>query len=160
MSYWLKKWVSRRRSYQFFFIFIFNFIQLWLFYWVDQNDIIWAIGVGSLASSSCIVFGKPRLKAAHPLSIVLTYSIAMIVGVSFHFIALLCPPIYLNLFSALAVVTTFFVLAWKRLAHPPALGIALVLVLRFSDYLTPLVILFCVAILLVMRDVFLYITKH
>ena len=138
------------------FIFIFNVVVLQLFRLTDTSSIVWAVGTGSLAASSCIIFARPSSIAAHPLRLFLAYIIAILSGAFFHFVGISvcahgaqCPV--MSVFAGLAICVAFVGMLLLRLEHPPALGMALVLALELQDYKASLVVLLSVVILLIFR---------
>jgi len=119
---------------------------------------LWAVGAGSLASSSYIVFGKPSKLAANSSHILTSYVVAMCVGIFLRYVVEMHLLSRSSLFveyrfffdsfvAALAVAFTLIITARLHMDHPPAAGIALVLVLDVRDYQTLIIILFSVIML-------------
>ncbi|MDP1574444.1 MAG: HPP family protein [Coxiellaceae bacterium] len=141
------------------FIFLFNIVVLQLFRMIDTSSVIWAVGSGSLAASSCIVFAKPSAVSAHPLRLLAAYCLAILSGTLLHFIGtVVCAHAaqcaIMTVFAGLAVCIALISMFLLRLEHPPALGMALVLALELQDYDASLIVLLAVAILVIFRFLF------
>src|SRR3990167_9225083 len=66
-------------------IFIFLTSTLILFFLLENAvNAVWAVGVGSLASTSYLVFAKPSATASHPFRFVVSYVIAIVCGLLMH----------------------------------------------------------------------------
>ena len=126
-------------------VFIFLWLCLHFFYMTAQTDALWAVGGGSLASSAYLLFAKPNSTPAHPVRFVVAYVIAVLCGIAMHWSLLhftvaplfACPYpgfCWTGFFAALSVMITFMFLIGLRMDHPPALGMALVLVIDSRDY--------------------------
>lgn len=136
-----------------------------LFYWGASSSILWAVGAGSLASSAFITFGKPSAVARKPLNILVSYFVAIAVGILCRFIIERAMPhcsvifdvntfCWTGFFAAFSVGFLMLVLSALRVEHPPAAGIALVLVLDVKDYQTLIIILFSVIMLSILSGIF------
>ena len=107
------------------------------------NRIVWAVGASSLASSAYGVFMHPNGLAAKPKNIFVGYTIAVIVGEVLHLVLFALGmithhPINQIIASgdgywfapALSVTCVMILMAMFDIEHPPASGIALVLVVE------------------------------
>ena len=146
-------------------VFIFLWLCLHFFYMTAQTDALWAVGGGSLASSAYLLFAKPNSTPAHPVRFVVAYVIAVLCGIAMHWSLLhftvaplfACPyPGFCltGFFAALSVMITFMFLIGLRMDHPPALGMALVLVIDSRDYRTALLVIAAVALLVLLKFLF------
>lgn len=127
----------------------------------NSSQIIWAIGAGSLSSSSCIVFASPHNKSASTKNLCLGYLIGIGVGVLMHIALMKAAPLlsqtvlfHSNTFWALASIAvglTIIAMIACDVFHPPAVGIALVLVLDIQHYGIIAVILLSAFILALLR---------
>ena len=144
-------------------IFIYVFVLLMgLMYGRSPNlDILSAIGATSLASSAFMVIGLPKSNGAAPFRIFVGYALAGFSGMAWHYIAHLTihtygvPVIFSNCITgALAASTAMLLMAIFDAEHPPAMGLALGLVLEFWDDWTLLVILIAVVVLCLIKILF------
>jgi len=109
---------------------------------VASSSILWAVGAGALASTTCIVFAMPDTKAAQSQCIIGGYAIAIAVGWSMHFaLNLFGVAAYFPCLAAIAVGLTMSLMGALSLEHPPAVGMALVLVVDLHDYHSLLVVI-------------------
>lgn len=132
----------------------------------DPSVGVWAAGSSSLASSAFIVFAIPKSIAAEPKRIIGGYVIASIVGAALHCLLL---SLYHNVSSngflhlhphvfwvtaavAVGVCTLWMIL--QSYQHPPAVGLALILVLDLQHWSALIVILVSACILALIRRVF------
>lgn len=100
---------------------------------VATNAILGAIGASSLASSIFITFALPRSPAAEPRRMIGGYLVGLSMGVIFYYLGgcllknvhLMTPDIAYEITGALAVVLTMFLMVLFSLEHPPAVGMAL-----------------------------------
>ncbi len=144
-----------------------------LFLWVvliclDQlatSQILWAVGAGSLASSSYIVFGKPHGPTAIPLRIIGGYLVGIATGGLMRLASVYVFPVFagtmfnvhpqamqlVGVAAALSVGLSLFFMVLLRLEHPPAAGMALVLVLDVRDYYVVYVVIIAAIILALLR---------
>ena len=143
-------------------LFVFLTGALLLFYLHASSNILWAVGAGSLASSAYIVFSKPSSVASSPLNMLVAYVIAIVVGIFFRVVVehwwVSCADFFqINHFcwpgviAALAVVVSLLIMAAVRIEHPPAAGMALILVLDVHDYQTLVIILMSVVVLALLK---------
>ena len=136
------------------------FVVLVLFFMnhFANSDVLWAVGAGSLSSSSYIVFGKSSSAAAQPKKIIGGYLVGILTGFALRVITmqfhdfecmLLGTPHFhlIALVAAVSVGLSLFFMALLKLEHPPAEGMALVLVIDMRDY-DELLVLIIAAILL------------
>lgn len=144
---------------------LFLFSALIVFHEVAVSTLLWALGAGSLASSTYTVFGKPSSKAARPFCMVNAYLLALLVSVIVRFVAegffllhqgpiVATPSLWTGFMGAVAVGCSLFLMAIFGLEHPPAAGMSLVLVLDVHSYETLLVIVGFSCLLAIIRWVF------
>ncbi len=112
---------------------------------VLADDLIWAAGASTLASSAYIVFGSPKAAVAKPYRMLTGYAIAIVCGYLLQLIAndfchgsYLCshPEHKIHVFeaaAALSVGLSFLLMFILRASHPPAAGLAVVMVLDISN---------------------------
>ena len=134
-----------------FILFVLNIIN-------QQITLLWAIGVGALSSSCYIIFVTPTSPVARPKRIIGGYFIGTFCGLVMHVIL---TKLYLLTFetsqishshlfwisAAITVGLSMFMMIALNVAHPPAIGVSLVLVLNLQDY-TTLILIFLSACLL------------
>lgn len=128
---------------------------------VQASHLVWAAGASTLASSSFIVFGTPHIESAKPYCIVVGYLITILSGSLIRilsgwscdgFLLEICQnPVYqLPMNEVTAVISmclAFGLMVFFRCAHPPAAGLAIVMVLDIQNY-KPVVVIFIAAIIL------------
>lgn len=134
---------------------------------IAASQIIWAAGASTLASSSYIVFCIPKAMVAKPQKIIGAYIIGMLCGEGMRQLAnLACKTLstcqmggseYLHVFNAAAGfsvgISLLFMVLFK-LEHPPAAGLAVVMVLDIRNLEALIVILSAAIILSLIRIVF------
>lgn len=112
---------------------------------VGKSEVVWAVGAGSLASSCFLVFGRPHARGAQPKRIVGGYLIGVITGELIHFTitrftffqhVFFGSPHFqaIAVLAAIAVGVSLILMVLLHVEHPPAAGMALVLVLDVHDY--------------------------
>ncbi|MCB1827036.1 MAG: HPP family protein [Coxiellaceae bacterium] len=127
-----------------------------------SSDVLWAVGAGALSSSSYIVFGKPSGASAQPKNILGGYLVGIIVGfllriVIMHLHDLDCGFLgtahfhLIGLIAAFSVGMSLFVMSLLKFEHPPAAGMALVLVIDMRDYDEILLVLIAAVLLAIIR---------
>ena len=108
----------------------------------SSSPLLWAVGASALSSSAYLVFAMPCARASQPRRLAGGYLIALVVGGAFHLILsnlyrwgihhnLL--NIHANLFwisASLSVGIAMLLMILLGAEHPPAVGLALVLVLN------------------------------
>lgn len=140
------------------------FISIVLFFMdhYSTSDVLWAVGAGSLSSSSYIVFGSPSLKSALPEKIIGGYVIGILTGFLLRFAIMYShhhecglfgmPNFYMIAFlAAISVGLCLFFMALLRVQHPPAAGMALILVIDMRDYIEILIVLLASLLLAIVR---------
>ncbi len=142
---------------------IFICVVLFFMNHLAESDVLWAVGAGSLSSSCFIVFGKPSSPPAMPYKIVGGYIIGILSGILLHFIAgffhdfncsFLGTVQYhvVGMMAALAIGLCLIFMSLFRVEHPPAAGMALVLVIDMKDYnIIFVVLIFAIALALIRR---------
>jgi hypothetical protein len=123
---------------------IFIYCVLILFKDTNQMDVLWALGVSSLASSVFIVFTSPESSSAKEGRILSAYFINMAMGAITHYALqftfgphLMLSPANFVLFSAfatLAVILSILFMVIFDVKHPPAVGICIILVIDMQRY--------------------------
>jgi len=127
-----------------------------------MSDVLWAVGAGSLASSCFIVFGNPSSSSSLPLKIIGGYVIGIVSGVIFRLIAMhihdlphgfLGTPYFhfAGVLAAFCAGTCLFFMSVLKLQHPPAAGMALVLVVDMRDYKVVFIVFIAALILASLR---------
>jgi len=110
-----------------------------------NSSVLWAVGAGSLSSSSYIIFSKPSTVPAAFKNILSGYLIGIITGITLHIIKmgfgyfnygiLDTPYSYIvEMMAASSVGLCLFIMALFKVEHPPAAGIALILVIDIYNY--------------------------
>lgn len=130
---------------------------------VADSTLIWAVGVGALSSSTCIVFATPTGGTAKPSRIFGGYVVGLLTGLIVHILYLLVFKDWLHLtglhnyehlfwtFASVTVGLTMFLMVLFGFEHPPAVGISLVLVIDMHHYKIVIVILLFVLVLVLLR---------
>ena len=145
--YWLRFFI------QTLFIVVFMFlVMLTLIYGSTKHmDVLSAIGASSIAASAFNVFALPSSPVAMPHRIFGSYIIAIISGMGWHFVSPdLSKDLILSLTcsrclaSALSAGTTMLLMALLDFEHPPAMGLALGLVMDIWNDWTLFVVLIAV----------------
>lgn len=142
--------------------FVFVWLVLYTLFLVSTNGLLWAVGASSLASSAYAVFVAPGSPVARPWSIVGSYMVAMVNGGIMSLIAwcfqlmLTTPNSPANNYiiwtcAALAVSFALIFMVIFDFPHPPASGIALVLVLEVRNLEALAVILIAAVVLALIR---------
>lgn len=123
---------------------LFIFCVLYLFKNTSQKDVLWALGVSSLASSAFIVFTSPESRTASEHRVLCAYFINMAMGAITHYALqfllgphhMLVPSEFL-IFSAFATIAVFLSVLFMvvfDVKHPPAVGICIILVIDMQRY--------------------------
>jgi|GEM_PF-806832 len=126
------------------------FISLVLFIMVSysQSNLIWAVGASSLASSAYVVFMHPHGLAAKPKNILIAYTLAVIIGEIIRLVllwlgaasclesvAMVAQATHHYWFAAsISVISVMIIMAIFDIEHPPASGIALVIVVELCRH--------------------------
>lgn len=142
---------------------IFICVVLFVMNNLARTTLLWAVGAGALSSSSFIVFGKPSLRSAMPLKIIGGYMVGIFCGVILHLLYIqfhifeagfIQTSNYhvLGMFAALATGLCLFFMSLLRVEHPPAAGMALVLVIDLQDYDIVLVVIVAALVLGLLRQ--------
>ena len=137
------------------FIFLMALLSVFLFEQYSAN-VVWAVGVGSLASSAYIVFAKPSSVSAHPVRLIVAYVLAIVCGMTTHYLGEIILIfsnhfVWISFLGAFAVVITLLFMLWMKAEHPPAVGMALVFVIDLKDYRTSVVVLCAITFLVVLK---------
>ncbi len=160
---WLKHTVSKKHFFwQLAAAVIFLAIVLTLMSLDSKSQVLWAIGAGSLASSIFTVFTIPASIAAQPRRILGGYALAISVGLLAHFLLskifiLFASHVDLGntqifwVSSAIVMGLVMVLMVLLDCQHPPAAGVALVLILGVQEYYTVAVILLTVIVLAFIR---------
>ena len=133
---------------------------------IATSKIIWAAGASTLASSSFLVFSVPKSPVSKPIKIMGGYVLAMLVGECMRLLAnVLCrvaphyhlaePHIHMFEFVAgLSVGFTLLLMVIFKVEHPPAAGLAVVMVLDIRHVDAMLVIMAAAVVLTLVRWIF------
>jgi CBS-domain-containing membrane protein len=126
-----------------------------------QLDVLTAIGASSLSASAFIVFALPSGAVAQPHRVLVSYVIAMVCGVSWHFfipyIGAALPitsGVAACFGSALAAGCTMLLMAAFDFEHPPAMGLSVGLAMDVWDWWTLCVVLVGILVLCFAKYVF------
>lgn len=141
------------------------FVLMTMSFTTGHSQLLWAVGAGSIASTSFIIFTIPQSVSARSSRIVGGYAIAIIVGLLIHY----------ALMGFFSLLTTHFVMSDPRIfwmtasvsvgismilmvlfdcQHPPAAGIALVLVLDIHGFGMLFIIMFAALALSLIKLIF------
>lgn len=133
---------------------------------ISSSPIMWAVGSSSLASSAYLIFASPSSQAAAARRLVGSYAIAIVCGIIIrHFatwlmaehgvmlLGLTHDPHMYWLSGAVSVGVSMFVMLLFRLQHPPAAGMALVMVIDQRSYEGILAIFFLAVLLAIIKIV-------
>lgn len=128
---------------------------------VNSSDALWALGASSLSSSCCLVFGLPQGATSQAKNLIGGYIIGIIVGFIIHLTLIDLMPLlnmhqHLHSFwvlASIAVGITIIVMVVTDTIHPPAVGIALIVVLDMQNYAMIWIILVAAFILALMHYV-------
>jgi hypothetical protein len=115
---------------------------------VSSNQLLWAVGSSSLASSAYLVFSQPRCSSSNELHLLGGYFIAIVcgllvrhlaVGVMQHWqlpswLVIAHDPHMFWMSGSIAVGITMVLMLIFHLEHPPAAGLSLVLVIEQRSY--------------------------
>lgn len=133
---------------------------------VATSTIIWAVGASTLASSSYIVFCAPKSMVAKPQKIIGSYIIAMLCGEGMRILAnMVCAAVpncqagipFLHVFefaAAISVGIALLLMVLLKSEHPPAAGLAVVMVLDIRNLEALVIILIAAIVLSLVRIIF------
>lgn len=123
---------------------VFTYCVLLLFKGTNQKDVLWALGVSSLASSVFIVFTSPTSSASTENTILSAYFINMALGAITHYFlrymlgeqGMFTPAGFdiFSIFAAVAVALSILIMTLLKVKHPPAVGICIILVIDMRRY--------------------------
>jgi CBS domain-containing membrane protein len=141
---------------------IFICVALFVLNHFATSTILWAVGAGSLSSSVFICMTKPKSYVAKAHRIVGGYLVGMISGESMRFAFLqyykmtgnfIGAPHYhvMGMMAAIAVGLAIVLMVLLHVEHPPAAGIALVLVIDVHDYRVLAIIFVAACVLAVIK---------
>lgn len=148
---------------------VFMYLVLFFLDYVRASNLIWAVGASTLASTSFIVFVTPHKDSAKSHRIIIGYAIAMLCG---HFVRILAdhccsdlgichdPEYMIHLHEVAAVISlafAFFLMALLRSSHPPAAGLAIVMVIDLTNF-KPMIVIGIGAI--VLASIIYFFKKH
>ena len=143
---------------------VFVCIALYCFRIVSSSTILWAVGAGALSSSCYIVFGRPNCNPAKPINIIGGYLIGILCGEAVRLLLLSLNIYggdfftaihfhYMGMLASISVGLCLYIMALLKLEHPPAAGMALVLVLDLHDYIVLFIIMGAAFVLAGIRKV-------
>ena len=131
---------------------------------ISSSPIMWAVGSSSLASSAYLIFATPASPTAAARRLVGAYAVAIICGIIIRHIAswlmsdsgvmllgLTHDPHMYWLSGAASVGVSMFFMLLLRLQHPPAAGMALVMVIDQRSYEGILAIFFLAVLLAIIK---------
>lgn len=119
-----------------------------------SNEVV----IVSIASTSFLVFSSPHTERSKARYVLGGYLVGFVVGLFFYLLTLLAdkflplPPSYLDeLFGALAIGVSIFIMLVMDLEHPPASAVALALVINQWNIWTILVTFISLFVLLMAK---------
>lgn len=144
---------------------LFMAIVLMFMSFTSGSQILWAVGAGSLASSTFIVFTIPNSVSARASRIIGGYAIAVITGLVLHFILMglihflsshfqMSDPRIFWMTASISLGLSMLAMILFDCQHPPAAGVALVLVLDIHHFQILFVILFAALALSLIKLLF------
>ncbi len=123
---------------------LFTFCVLYLFKGTNQKDVLWALGVSSLASSAFIIFATPWGDSASERRVLSGYFINMALGAISHYCLRYLLGVngmfsvngflIFSIFASIAVILSMLCMVLFDAKHPPAVGICLILVIDMKRY--------------------------
>lgn len=135
-------------------IFVFLVMMALVYGRAKPMDVLSAIGASSIAASAFVVFALPAAPIGLPHRLFGSYVIAMLSGIVWHYLGCSIGTEHLAmstpvrcLASALSAGTTMFLMAFFDFEHPPAMGLALGLVIDAWDDWTLFVVIVAVLVL-------------
>lgn len=145
----------------------FVLIVLYVMNRFSDSSVLWAVGASSLSSSCYLVFGTPSASSSHSKKLFWAYIIGIVTGLCFRFISEYAETLFGTkilhdsyhtdaIFAAISIGICFVLMSLFKKEHPPAAGIALVLVLDSHDVAEIFVILVAVTVLSLLR----YLLQH
>ncbi len=145
---------------------VFMFLVLFSLDHVRASNVIWAAGASTLASSSFSLFCRPTSPIVRHIRIIGGYVVAMLSGHAMRLLAgvfchvvqnchlLHVHTLVFEISATLSVGIALFLMALLRLSHPPAAGLAVVMVLDIGNPYAMLVILSGAVTLCIIHAVF------
>jgi CBS-domain-containing membrane protein len=113
-----------------------------------HDSAVWAIGAGSLASSTYLVFVTPQQPHSCFFQIVMSYLVCAVIGVTGNLILIDVANFFLkDIIAAFAVGLSLFTMSRLGLRHSCAAGISVMLALELHDQYPVIVILASVLLL-------------
>lgn len=127
-----------------------------------ETKILWAVGAGSLASSSFLVFGQPSSPASRPVKLIGGFLIGIVSGEIMRLLAAYAfnftgnwataPDFHMvGVLAALSVGLCLVLMALLKMQHPPAAGMSMVLVLDVRGYYVIAIIIVAAIVLATLR---------
>lgn len=124
---------------------IFIFIIVCLFREASKVDVLWALGVSALASSSFLLFTRPSSPDLSEFCFLASYAINITVGAITHFLLNLLhllpvvhdPESKFFLFAfmtSMALGLSFILMLVLKVRHPSALGLCIVMIINFTRW--------------------------
>lgn len=161
--HWLNPKIRGKMShfiYQALLILFFVFASMTALITVENQrlSVLSAIGVSSLSSSAFICFGMPQAPTAKLYKVILSYFVAIVLGIHFHELPSLItykpyihPDVAMAMCCAFSVTLTMIILTTFDWGHPPAIGLSLGLVIIEWDYGIILTVIGALALLCTIR---------
>jgi len=113
-----------------------------------HNSAAWAIGAGSLASSTYLVFVTPQQPHSYFFQIFMSYVVCAVIGVSGNLLLIdITNFFWKDIIAAFAVGLSLFTMSRLGLRHSCAAGISVMLALELHDQYPVIVILTSVLLL-------------
>ena len=141
--------------------FIFQPLMAGIFIWcvllgldqVSNPGLLWAVGASSIASSTFIVFTRPGVCVSDPLKLLGAYLISILIGIVCAHLDLWLKHVFssiraLEIATAVSIMFAIGLMTVLNFEHPPAAGMALVLVLEPWGFATVIIIVLAVIVLI------------
>ncbi len=128
------------------------FVLLWLDSFIDF------VIISALGATTFILFAMPQQSASIPRRVIGGYITGIVVGKTFLFLlniieASIQQNILVNIFGAISVGITIFLMTIINTEHPPAVGVSLVIILHGYEWRTLLLIVVAVILLKLVQSV-------
>ncbi|WP_431768833.1 HPP family protein [Senegalia massiliensis] len=123
------------------------------------NYFVYTTIIASLGATTFIVFTMPKTHSAKGKNILGGYTLGIIFGIIFHLLSIflieIIETINLNtlymITGALSVGATMFVMTITNTEHPPAVGMALSLILTPWDFKTLFFVYLCIILMIIVK---------
>ncbi|MGO1368069.1 HPP family protein [Senegalia sp. (in: firmicutes)] len=123
------------------------------------NYFVYTTIIASLGATTFIVFTMPKTHSAQTKNILGGYTLGIVFGIIFHLISIFLIDIIdsINLHTlymitgALSVGVTSFIMTITNTEHPPAVGMALSLILTPWEFKTLFFVYLCIILMIVVK---------